>query len=106
MMTQAMLAVYPDLFKAGSARAGVPAGCSWSGSCDGGSSEKTAEEWGNLVRGINPDYDGPRPRVLLFHGMSDTTMPYFNMEEAILRFFGLVEFDCVDPQVRSCSDNK
>lgn len=27
MMTQAMLAVYPDLFQAGSARAGVAAGC-------------------------------------------------------------------------------
>ena len=27
MMTQALLAVYPDIFKAGSARAGVPAGC-------------------------------------------------------------------------------
>src|SRR5690242_17427954 len=27
MLTQAMLAVYPDLFRAGSARAGVPAGC-------------------------------------------------------------------------------
>ena len=112
------------------------------------------------------DYNGLRPRVLLFHGMNDTTIPYFNMEEsikewsnvlglpepptsedtigppdagydyniqiwkddcdftlleawsspgnghsmqyeeeAILRFFGLDEFDCVDPQLRSCSDN-
>src|SRR6478735_5992602 len=27
MMTQALMAVYPDVFRAGSARAGVPAGC-------------------------------------------------------------------------------
>ena len=45
MMTQALLAVYPDVFKAGSARAGVPAGCwaegyndrnQWGGICSGG----------------------------------------------------------------------
>ena len=51
MMTQAMLAVYPDVFRAGSARAGVPAGCwadgydrgkQWSDNCAGGSTNKTA----------------------------------------------------------------
>ena len=56
MLTQAMLAVYPDLFRAGAARAGVPAGCwavsydpspsqEWSGPCAGGTVSHTAMEW-------------------------------------------------------------
>jgi len=169
MMTQAMLAVYPDIFKAGSARAGVAAGCwadgynsdnQWCGNCAGGNTIKTAQEWGNLARGMYPGYDGPRPRVQLFHGMEDTTIRYQNMlesikqwtnvlglnstptfqnsittsynyersfwedqcgfvvfetwaspgnghsmsyeEDAILAFFGLDRFRCIDPQVTAC----
>jgi acetylxylan esterase len=92
MMTQAMLAVYPEVFKAGSARAGVPAGCwadgfdggqQWSNNCAGGRTSKTAMEWGDLVRGMNPGYTGPRRRIQLFHGTSDQTINYNNMKEAI-----------------------
>jgi poly(hydroxyalkanoate) depolymerase family esterase len=92
MMTQAMLAVYPDIFKAGSARAGVPAGCwgdgyspgnQWSGNCAGGRTTKSAQQWGDQARAMYPGYDGPRPRVQLFHGMADTTINHNNMTEAI-----------------------
>ena len=92
MMTQAMLALYPDIFRAGMSRAGVPAGCwaagydpgqQWSNSCAGGSTTKTAEQWGDLVRAMNPDYTGHRPRVQLVHGDADTTISYKNMGEAI-----------------------
>ncbi len=170
MMTQAMLAVYPDIFKAGSARAGVPAGCwadeynpsnQWSGNCAGGRTNKSAQEWGNQARTMYPGYNGPRPRVQLFHGTADATISYNNMneaaklwpnvlglspspsyqdsintsyfyerkfwrgncdfvefetwsspgnghsmsyeEDAILAFFGLDEFRCIDPQVTACS---
>ena len=92
MMAQAMLAVYPDIFKAGSARAGVPAGCwadsyddtnQWSGPCAGGNTTHTAQEWGDLVRAMYSGYNGPRPRVQLFHGTADGTISYNNMGEAI-----------------------
>jgi acetylxylan esterase len=92
MMTQAMLAVYPDVFRAGSARAGVPAGCwadgydsgqQWSNSCAGGSVSKSAQQWGDLVRGMYPGYTGHRPRVQLIQGDSDETISYKNMAEAI-----------------------
>ena len=172
-MTQAMLAVYPDIFKAGSARAGVPAGCwrvdydygnQWSNTCKNGSVNKTAQEWGDWARIMYDSYEGSRPRAQLFHGEADTTIVYQNMgeaieqwtkvlgldatptstdsisppnslynynrefweddcgytvleawsspgnghsmnyeEDAILAFFGLDEFDCIDPQVRACS---
>ena len=91
MMTQALMALYPDVFKAGSARAGVPAGCwaegyvasnQWGENCSNGGTTKTAEQWGDIVRSKYPGYDGPRPRVQLFHGTSDTTIAYHNMAEA------------------------
>lgn len=92
MMTQAMLAVYPDVFKAGASRAGAPAGCwgesydagmQWSGPCAAGSVSKSAQEWGDLVRAKNPDYTGPYPRVMLFHASGDPTISYNNMGESI-----------------------
>jgi acetylxylan esterase len=92
MMTQALLGVYPEIFMAGAARAGVPCGCwadsyaasnQWSGTCAGGSVSKTAQQWGDLVRGINPDYKGHRPRVQLYQGESDETISYKNMGESI-----------------------
>jgi len=92
MMTQALLAVYPDVFQAGAARAGVPAGCwadgydesnQWSGNCAGGRTNKSAAEWGDLVRGMYPGYSGPRPRLQIFHGTADATINYNNFGEAI-----------------------
>lgn len=91
MMTQALMAVYPDVFKGGSAFAGVPAGCwavgdpdgSWSNACAGGQVTHTAQEWGDTARAMDPGYTGPRPRVQLFHGDADGTINYNNFKEAI-----------------------
>jgi poly(hydroxyalkanoate) depolymerase family esterase len=92
MMTQAMLAVYPDVFRAGTARAGVPAGCwadgyassnQWSNNCAGGNTTKTAQQWGDLVRAMYPGYGGHRPRVQTMQGEADTTISYKNTAEAI-----------------------
>jgi poly(hydroxyalkanoate) depolymerase family esterase len=92
MMTQALMAVYPDIFKAGSARAGVPAGCwadgyassnQWSNNCANGQTTKTAQQWGDLVRAMYPGYTGPRRRIQLFQGTADQTISYNNMGESI-----------------------
>jgi poly(hydroxyalkanoate) depolymerase family esterase len=91
MMTEALLAVYPEVFKGGSEFAGVPAGCwaagnpdgSWSSQCAGGQVTHTAQEWGNLARAMYPGYSGHRPRVQLFHGDADSTINYRNHTEAI-----------------------
>ncbi|HEV8549760.1 MAG TPA: PHB depolymerase family esterase [Polyangiaceae bacterium] len=92
MMTEALLAVYPEMFKAGAEFAGVPAGCwaasysssnQWSGPCAGGMVTHTAAEWGTLVHAMDPGYTGPRPRVQLWHGMADPTINYQNHLEAI-----------------------
>ncbi|HVY39441.1 MAG TPA: PHB depolymerase family esterase [Polyangia bacterium] len=92
MLTEAMLAVYPDVFKAGSEFSGVPAGCwsagwsaasNWGGTCANGQDSMSAAAWGDLVRGMYPGYSGYRPRVQLWHGTADTTINYNNQTEAI-----------------------
>jgi poly(hydroxyalkanoate) depolymerase family esterase len=92
MLTQALMAVYPDVFRAGSARAGVPAGCwaegyatsnQWSDSCAGGNVSKTAQQWGDLVRGMYAGYMGNRPRLQIIQGDADQTISFKNSAEAI-----------------------
>jgi acetylxylan esterase len=92
MLTQALMAVYPDIFKAGAARAGVPAGCwaegynsgmQWSDSCAGGNVSKTAQQWGDLARGMFPGYTGHRPRLQIIQGDADQTISFKNSAEAI-----------------------
>jgi hypothetical protein len=43
----------------------------------------TAQQWGDLARGMYPGYTGHRPRVQLFHGDADTIISYKNFGEAI-----------------------
>ncbi len=92
MMTQALMAVYPDVFKGGASFAGVAAGCwsdgwtaasNWGGVCAGGTDIMTAQGWGTLARGMYPGYAGHRPRVQLFHGDADGTIKFPNFGEAI-----------------------
>lgn len=76
MMTNVLLATYPDVFAAGSVYSGVPAGCfsvsgatatqdppGWSNSCANGQLSKTGAEWGNIVRSAYPGFNGTRPRI-------------------------------------------
>ncbi|MBB2922671.1 PHB depolymerase family esterase [Cellulomonas cellasea] len=90
MMTQVMLANYPDVFAAGSAYAGVPASCfattngsEWNSECSGGRINRTAQQWGDLVRAAYPGYTGARPRVQLWHGTQDETLSYVNFGESV-----------------------
>jgi len=92
MLVQALLAVYPDVFRAGVARAGVPAGCwadgyddgqQWSNNCAGGNTNKTAQQWGDQVRAMYMGYTGHRPRLMTHQGTNDTTISYNNTRESI-----------------------
>jgi len=92
MMTEALLAVYPDVFKAGAEFSGVPAGCwadgyaasnQWSGNCAGGKTTFTAQQWGDKVRAMDTGYSGYRPRIQLWHGDADPTISPNNQTEAI-----------------------
>ena len=100
MMTNHMLALYPDVFKAGAAFMGVPFNCfanaadypPGSSQCTGGNMNRTPQQWGDAVRQAYPGYSGPRPRVQLWHGTADTLVPYSLLQEAIEQWtnvFGL-----------------
>jgi poly(hydroxyalkanoate) depolymerase family esterase len=81
MLTEALLAVYPDIFKAGAEFSGVPAGGCWT--CDGGYVSHTPQQWGAIVLAMHAGYSGFRPRLQLWHGTADTTVDYNNHLEAI-----------------------
>jgi poly(hydroxyalkanoate) depolymerase family esterase len=97
MMTEVLLATYPDVFAAGSAFAGVPATCfstsspppsttsqaPWNSDCSGGRLVRTGQQWGDLARAAYPGYTGARPRVQLWHGSQDSTLSYVNFGEAV-----------------------
>ncbi|MEU8166877.1 extracellular catalytic domain type 1 short-chain-length polyhydroxyalkanoate depolymerase [Micromonospora sp. NPDC049004] len=90
MMTNVMLGDYPDVFAAGASFAGVPFACfatggtsEWNSECANGQSIKTAQQWGDLVRGAYPGYTGRRPRMQIWHGTSDETLRYPNFGEQI-----------------------
>jgi poly(hydroxyalkanoate) depolymerase family esterase len=90
MMTNVLLGDYPDVFAAGAAFAGVPFGCfatiggsEWNSACANGTVTHTPQEWGDLVRGADPGYTGPRPRMQLWHGTADETLRYPDFGEEI-----------------------
>ncbi|MGW4824711.1 extracellular catalytic domain type 1 short-chain-length polyhydroxyalkanoate depolymerase [Streptomyces sp. NPDC004227] len=90
MMTNVLLGDYPDVFKAGAAFMGVPFGCfattdgsEWNSACANGTVIRTPQQWGDLARGAYPGYNGPRPRMQVWHGTEDTTLRYPNLGEEI-----------------------
>ena len=88
MMTNVLAGAYPDIFKAGASFAGVAYACMagpgfFNSECDSGRRVKTAEEWGNLVRGAYPGYTGPRPKMQIWHGSQDEVVNPQNYYEAL-----------------------
>ncbi|WIM99822.1 PHB depolymerase family esterase [Actinoplanes oblitus] len=98
MMTNVLLADYPDVFAAGAAFMGVPDTCfqatagnpadpsqqaGWNSACANGQVIKTPAQWGDAVRNSYPGYTGRRPRMQLWHGTNDTTLHYNNFGEEI-----------------------
>ena len=85
MMTNVLLADYPDVFRAGSAMSGVPDGCfattdpsGWNAACAQGQIIKTSQQWGDIVRQAFPGYSGRRPAIQLWHGTADAILAYQN----------------------------
>ena len=64
---------------------GLPYKCatdiSSASTCSG--NPKTPEQWGDLVRGAFPDFTGPYPRIQIWHGSMDYTVPTSNATELV-----------------------
>ncbi|MFI0796667.1 PHB depolymerase family esterase [Micromonospora rubida] len=90
MMTNVLLGLYPDVFAAGAAFAGVPFACfattngsEWNSECANGQITRTPQAWGDLVRNAYPGYTGKRPRMQLWHGTNDEVLRYPNFGEEV-----------------------
>ncbi|KAI5919184.1 carbohydrate esterase family 1 protein [Camillea tinctor] len=107
MMTNVMAATYPELFAAGIAYSGVPAGCfvsssggtdAWNNSCATGQSRTTAAAWGQVVLDMYPGYEGERPKMQIYHGSADTTLAAPNYNETIKQWCGVFGYDDTAPE--------
>ncbi|HEU5472589.1 MAG TPA: PHB depolymerase family esterase [Actinophytocola sp.] len=90
MMTNVLVANYPDVFKAGAPFMGVPDTCfattppnTWNSECANGTVIRTAQQWGDAARGAFPGYTGPRPRMQIWHGTADSTLRFPNFGEQV-----------------------
>ncbi|PPQ73738.1 hypothetical protein CVT24_006958 [Panaeolus cyanescens] len=106
MMTNVLAGAYPDVFKAGSAFSGVPYACFagaglWNNECAQGQTTKTAQQWGDLVRSGYPGYTGPRPKMQIWHGTSDTTLNYHNFGEAVKQWTNVFGYSTTASQVQT-----
>jgi acetylxylan esterase len=105
MMTNVLAATYPDLFKAGSAYAGVPAGCfytgtvaGWNSSCANGQSTTSQSAWAQTALDMYPGYNGARPKMQIWHGAADTTIYPQNFQETLKQWAGVFGYTYGQPQ--------
>ncbi|KAI1634542.1 PHB depolymerase family esterase [Biscogniauxia mediterranea] len=103
MMTNVLLAAYPDVFAAGSCYSGVAATClqgspgsspiSADPTCASGQNVHTGEEWAERVRAMYPEYNGTYPRMQTFHGTADTFVNYPNLAEQLKEWSALLDVE-------------
>ncbi|GAB1318549.1 Carboxylic ester hydrolase [Madurella fahalii] len=102
MMTNVMAATYPEMFAAAIVYSGTAAGCfysqsggtnQWNSSCANGQARGTPEVWAKMVFDMYPGYDGPRPKMQIYHGSADTTLNQNNYNETIKQWCGVFGYD-------------
>ncbi|ETS75124.1 acetylxylan esterase A [Pestalotiopsis fici W106-1] len=96
MMTNVLAATYPEMFAAGVAYSGVPAGCfytgtvdGWNSTCSQGQVVESQAYWTSVVENMYPGYQGARPRMRIHHGSVDTTLLPQNYNETIKQWTGV-----------------
>jgi poly(hydroxyalkanoate) depolymerase family esterase len=82
-LTNVMLATYPDVFAAGAPQSSFPYKCAVSFAdvdpCCRGIKTHTRSEWGDLARSGYPGFEGPRPRMSIWHGQEDPLLLISNL---------------------------
>lgn len=82
-----MMATWPEVFAGGAIIAGIPYNCTTTftevSTCLNPGLDKTPADWGMRVRDGNPGYNGPYPKVSIWHGSADSTVAIRNMNELL-----------------------
>lgn len=97
LMTEVMMAAYPDVFAGGAVNSGGPYKCATSlagtTACQQGNVSHTPQQWGDLVRGAFPGYAGPFPRLVAFHGSSDFTVAPADLQQSVDQWSNVLGID-------------
>ena len=104
LLTNVMLATYPDVFAAGAPQAAYPYQCATSfadvAACCLGQKRRTSSEWGDLVRSGFPGYRGTRPRVFIWHGSADPLLHVINLTDQLKQWTNVAGIDDVPDEVK------
>lgn len=97
IMTEVMMATYPDVFAGGAVMSGAPYACATSltdaNTCQMGKVSHTPQQWGDLVRNAFPGYSGPYPRLIAFHGSTDTTVAPADLQQSVDQWSNVLGID-------------
>lgn len=97
LMTTVMMATYPDVFAGGAVMSGGPYRCATSltdaNTCQMGNVSHTPQQWGDLVRNAVPSYHGPYPRLISFHGSTDTTVAPADQQQQVDQWSNVLGID-------------
>lgn len=97
VMTEVMMATYPDVFAGGGVMSGLTYGCAMTitdaNGCQMGNVMKTPQQWGALVRNAFPGYTGPYPRLVAFHGSMDTTVAPADLQQSVDQWSNVLGID-------------
>ncbi|KAF2005071.1 carbohydrate esterase family 1 protein [Amniculicola lignicola CBS 123094] len=113
MMTNVLAATYPDMFAAGIAYSGVPAGCfvstsngvaAWNGTCADGRAVATPQKWAQVVFDMYPGYNGTRPKMQIYHGSADATIRPQNYQETMKQWAGVFGYNYDKPELTKSND--
>jgi poly(hydroxyalkanoate) depolymerase family esterase len=95
-MAAVMLATWPEKFAGGAIMSGLPYRCATSVSgaysCQSPGVTRTGAQWGDLVRAA-ATFSGPRPRVQIWHGASDSIVVPANHAELIKQWTNVAGTD-------------
>lgn len=99
MMTNVLMATYPDVFKAATCYSGVAAGCvagspgasptTSDPTCADGLNIKTQAEWVQIAKDMYPGYSGAYPKLATWHGTADTLVKLANLGEQLKQWSGI-----------------
>jgi len=92
-MTSALLAVYPDFFRGGAVHAGVEYGCVQNPMAARECLQTPSQGSGDAVRAANPEYNGPWPKILIFHGTDDPLVSFAHVEAHVRQWTNIHGID-------------